>query len=145
MNPIRIARLAALALAVAFVGCDNPPAPTPSPAPAPGPGPNPTPAPAPDAKPAETKSAEAKAGKPLDIAGAKLNDDEIKEINKIEPEADRKVALEQKLCPVSGEHLGSMEVPIKLTLKGQTVYICCGGCKKEAEAKPDEALAKLGK
>ena len=98
-----------------------------------------------EAKPADTKSAAAKPAKSLDVAGTKLTDDEIKEISKIEPEADRKIALEQKLCPMSGDHLGSMEEPIKVTLKGQSVFLCCGGCKKGAEADPAGTLAKLGK
>jgi hypothetical protein len=142
MYLIRTSRWAALALVAAIAGCDNATTPTPAPSPTPTPAPAAKPA---EGKPAETKPADAKAVKPLDIAAAKLTDDEIAEINKIEPASDRKVALEQKLCPQSGDHLGSMEVPIKVTLKGQTVFLCCGGCKKEAEAKPDETLAKLGK
>jgi hypothetical protein len=142
MNLIRTSRWAVLALVAAIAGCDTATTPTPAP--------NPTPAPAPAAKPgetkpSETKAADAKAEKPLDIAAAKLTDEEIAEVNKLEPAGDRKIALEQKLCPVSGDHLGSMETPIKVTLKGQTVFLCCGGCKKGAEAKPDETLAKLGK
>ena len=140
MNPIRTSRWVTLALAAALVGCDSAPSPAPPPTPAPGTGPA--------AKPAENKAAEVKPAEPakkLDIAGAKLLDEEIAEIKKIEPEADQKLAMEQKLCPVSGDHLGSMEKPIKVTLKGQTVFLCCGGCKKDAEAKPAETLAKLGR
>lgn len=143
MNPIRTSRWAALALAAALVGCDNPPAPTNNPAPAPGPAAKPG-----ETKPAENKAADAKPAEPakkLDIAGAKLLDAEVAEIKKIEPEADRKIAMEQKLCPISGDHLGSMETPIKVVLKGQTVFLCCGGCKKDAESKPDATLAKLGR
>jgi hypothetical protein len=142
MRPIRTHRLAVLMLAAALVGCDSSPAPAPAPA---GPQNTPSSPAAPGAKPAETKSADAKPVKPLDVAGTKLSDDEIKEISKIEPENDRKIALEQKLCPISGDHLGSMETPVKVTLKDQAVFLCCAGCKKDAEAKPAEALAKLGK
>jgi hypothetical protein len=140
MSPMRRSCLAVLML-TALIGCDS----TPAPAPAEPGKVAPNPSQTGEAKPAETKSAGATPVKALDVAGTKLSDDEIKEISKIEPEAERKIALEQKLCPSSGEHLGSMETPVKVTLKGQTVFLCCGGCKKEAEAKPDEMLAKLGK
>lgn len=56
------------------------------------------------------------------------------------PDSDRKVAEEQKTCPITGEALGSMGVPIKLTLKGQTVFLCCSGCQDKAEADPDKTL-----
>jgi hypothetical protein len=134
----------------AVVGCDSSSSTTPAPAesqklpPYPGPGAK-GPLKPEDVKPEQKKAADAKPAKPLDVAGTKLSDDEIKEISKIEPEAERKIALEQKLCPSSGDHLGSMETPVKVTIKGQTVFLCCAGCKKEAEAKPDEMLAKLGK
>ncbi|HEY2158173.1 MAG TPA: hypothetical protein VGH33_21265 [Isosphaeraceae bacterium] len=144
MNPIRASRWAALALAAALVGCDSSTAPTTAPADSQKLPPKPSDERG-EAKPADKKAADAKPVKALDVAGTKLSDDEIKEISKIEPEAERKIALEQKLCPSSGDHLGSMETPVKVTIKGQTVFLCCAGCKKEAEAKPDEMLAKLGK
>lgn len=58
-------------------------------------------------------------------------------------EADRAAALAQKVCPVSGEPLGEMGPPVKVTVKGRDVYLCCENCRKELEAKPDEYLAKL--
>jgi YHS domain-containing protein len=57
--------------------------------------------------------------------------------------ADRELAMKQKLCPVSGEALGSMGPPLKMEVKGQTVFLCCEGCKEELLAKPDEYLAKI--
>ncbi len=149
MSPMRSLCLPALML-VAFVGCDSSSsttAPAPSDSqklpPYPGPGAK-GPLKPEDAKPAE-KKADAAPAKPLDVAGTKLSDGEIAEISKIESEADRKIALEQKLCPVSGEHLGSMDKPVKVMVKDQAVFVCCGGCKKDVETKPAEALAKLGK
>ena len=59
------------------------------------------------------------------------------------PEADRKPALAQRLCPVTGAALGSMGVPIKITLRGQTVYLCCKGCIGKAKRSPEEMLKKL--
>jgi hypothetical protein len=58
-------------------------------------------------------------------------------------EADRKLAELQKICPIEEELLGSHGVPIKLTIKDKPVFICCKGCKEDAEKKPDETLKKV--
>ena len=58
---------------------------------------------------------------------------------------DRKLAEAQKTCPVSGEPLGEMGTPIKLTVKGQELFICCEACRKPIEKNPDKYLAKLNK
>lgn len=49
----------------------------------------------------------------------------------------------QKTCPVTGEELGSMGKPIPVTVKGQTVYVCCRGCAAKAQADPDKTLAAV--
>lgn len=49
----------------------------------------------------------------------------------------------QKTCPVTGEELGSMGRPVPVTLRGQTVYVCCRGCVAKAQADPDKALAAV--
>jgi Cu(I)/Ag(I) efflux system membrane fusion protein len=59
------------------------------------------------------------------------------------PAEDRMLAEKQRICPVSGELLGSMGAPIKVDVEGQPVFICCEGCKEELLAKPEEYLAKL--
>lgn len=61
------------------------------------------------------------------------------------PEADRKLAEKQKLCPVTDDPLGSMGVPVKVEVKNQTVFLCCQGCVEELKADPDKYLAKLKK
>lgn len=59
-------------------------------------------------------------------------------------EADQKLALEQKFCAVqSHERLGSMGVPAKLELDGQTVFLCCEGCEKSAKSDPEKTLARV--
>jgi YHS domain-containing protein len=58
-------------------------------------------------------------------------------------ETDRAAALAQKICPVSGETLGGMGAPIKVTVKGRDVFLCCPNCREKLEANPDEYLAKL--
>jgi hypothetical protein len=69
---------------------------------------------------------------------------EIREnLGKLPPE-DRKLAEQQKYCVIEDDNrLGEMGVPIKLMIKGQPVFICCKGCRKQAEADPDKALAKV--
>lgn len=49
----------------------------------------------------------------------------------------------QKTCPVMGEELGSMRPPIPVTVKGQTVYVCCRGCASKVQRDPDTYLAKV--
>jgi hypothetical protein len=58
-------------------------------------------------------------------------------------EADRTAALAQKTCPVSDEALGSMGTPIKVTVAGRDVFICCESCRDSLVADPDKYLAKL--
>jgi hypothetical protein len=58
---------------------------------------------------------------------------------------DRALAVKQKICPVSGERLGSMGAPMKVDVKGRAVFICCDGCREQLLAKPDEYLAKIDK
>jgi hypothetical protein len=59
------------------------------------------------------------------------------------PPADRESAEIQKVCPISGEPLGSMGVPIKITEAGQSVFLCCKGCEEEAKKNFDAIVAKL--
>jgi Cu(I)/Ag(I) efflux system membrane fusion protein len=61
------------------------------------------------------------------------------------PETDRLAAEKQHMCPVSGEMLGTMGAPLKVTAKGQDVWLCCKGCKDKLLENPDEYLAKLSK
>ena len=59
------------------------------------------------------------------------------------PADDKALAEAQKVCPVTGEPLGSMGVPVKVTLKGQAVFLCCKGCVGKAEKDPDAVLKKV--
>lgn len=47
----------------------------------------------------------------------------------------------QKTCPVTGDTLGSMGEPIPVSVKGETVYVCCKGCVRRVQADPDKYLA----
>ncbi len=57
--------------------------------------------------------------------------------------ADRTAAEKQKICPVSGELLGSMGTPRKVTINGRVVFLCCRGCQATFKKDPDKYLAKL--
>lgn len=61
----------------------------------------------------------------------------------LEDEADRQAAREQAICPVSGEPLGSMGKPIRLTVEGQEVFICCSGCEDALREDPQTYLSKI--
>lgn len=70
-------------------------------------------------------------------------DDVAVERAKLGP-ADRALVDAQEWCVIqSDERLGSMGPPTKLDIKGQPVFVCCKGCKKNAEADPDKTLAKV--
>ena len=55
----------------------------------------------------------------------------------------RALAAEQRLCPVTGKPLGSMGPPIKLTVAGRTVLVCCEGCEGPLSKSPEKYLPKL--
>lgn len=61
---------------------------------------------------------------------------------KLSPE-DQALAEKQKVCPVSGEPLGSMGTPVKITVKDREVFLCCSGCEDAIKKEPDKYLAKL--
>ena len=49
----------------------------------------------------------------------------------------------QRTCPVTGEELGSMGDPISVTVKDETIFVCCQGCVKKVQQNPDKYLAKV--
>ena len=58
--------------------------------------------------------------------------------------ADKKLALEQLLCASQeNSKLGSMGIPIKFTIEGQTAFVCCDGCLKEAKTESAKTIARL--
>jgi hypothetical protein len=58
--------------------------------------------------------------------------------------SDRALAEKQKICPVSGEPLGEMGPPKKVSVAGHDVFICCGSCEEPLNKEPDKYLAKVG-
>ena len=70
-------------------------------------------------------------------------DDEIAlAMAELSPE-DRTLAMAQKLCPVGDSPLGSMGKPVKVSVKGRAVFLCCDGCERAVKEDPDAILAKL--
>jgi Cu(I)/Ag(I) efflux system membrane fusion protein len=89
-----------------------------------------------DAAPADARPSTAPSATDSDAAEIKAA------LAKLSP-ADRKAAELQKECPINeGSQLGSMGVPVKLTLAGETVFVCCEGCQEEALADPKGTLEK---
>jgi YHS domain-containing protein len=106
-------------------------------------------------KPAEQGVEKAKAAKPEPAqtvpakgpeksAPSAAESEIAKNLAQLSPE-DRAAAERQKVCPVSGQPLGSMDKPVKVTVKGQTVFLCCPGCEEDLKKDPDKYLAKLKK
>lgn len=88
-----------------------------------------------EAPPAE-EAAEAAAA-PADVPP------EVAEARAELPEADRQLVVAQEVCPVSGKTLGSMGKPIKLTVDGREVFICCEGCEEPLKSEPQKHLETL--
>jgi Cu(I)/Ag(I) efflux system membrane fusion protein len=58
---------------------------------------------------------------------------------------DRQLAERQRVCPVADLPLGSMGVPPKVEIDGQTVFICCEGCRSALLRNTQKYLRKLAK
>ena len=49
----------------------------------------------------------------------------------------------QKLCPVTGEELGSMGPPIAVNAMGKKIYVCCESCVTAVRRNPEKFLQKV--
>jgi len=98
-------------------------------------------APAEKAAPKEEGKAEEKKA---DASPAKetLTSEDLAQIAKL-PADDKALAMAQIVCPVSGEHLGSMGAPVKVTAEGKTFLLCCKSCNADVKKNPKEVVAKL--
>lgn len=61
---------------------------------------------------------------------------------------DLRLVEAQQCCPIHerGEppvSLGARGVPVKITIKGQVVFLCCRDHIKKAQANPDKTLAEV--
>ena len=118
------ALLAVAAFSIAMIGCSEAP----------------QPAPATDAAPHAQHSHDGHDGHEHD---AGQEHDEQAEALATLSEEDRALAEKQRICPVSGQPLGSMGVPVKVTVKDRDVLLCCEGCRGSIVEDPDTYLAKL--
>ncbi|MCC6127236.1 MAG: efflux RND transporter periplasmic adaptor subunit [Pirellulales bacterium] len=73
---------------------------------------------------------------------ADVSDEALKNIEKLPPE-DQKPAKQQRLCPITNLPLGSMGVPVAISLDGQKVFLCCAGCIEKAKKNAEETLKKI--
>jgi hypothetical protein len=77
------------------------------------------------------------------VADLKLETTIQTNLDKLKPD-DRKLAVAQKFCAVQTKNrLGSMGTPVEVTLKGQTVFLCCDECVDQAKGDPDKTLATV--
>lgn len=74
---------------------------------------------------------------------AGMTDVQQKNLAKLSPD-DQQAAAKQGVCPISGDPLGAMGMPVKIELDGHTVFLCCEDCRADAMKKKDEVLKKLG-
>jgi hypothetical protein len=54
--------------------------------------------------------------------------------------ADQAAINAQRVCKVSGEPLGSMGAPIKVTRGDRVIFLCCQSCIKRVQGNPDQYL-----
>jgi len=88
---------------------------------------------------AKTKSAESATATPSE-------DPEVTEALATLSQEDRALAKSQKFCAVQTDSLlGSMGKPIKIDVKGQSVFLCCKGCKTKAMNDSEATLAAVAK
>ncbi|MGN6546160.1 MAG: efflux RND transporter periplasmic adaptor subunit, partial [Aureliella sp.] len=78
----------------------------------------------------------------LDFATSRLTSEQLAQIAKLPPD-DQTLAKQQVLCPVTKEPLGSMGKPLKVSIDGDSVFVCCKGCVKAAEANAAETLEQV--
>ncbi len=77
-------------------------------------------------------------------AGATSEDDAgVEEVFKQLSPEDRKVAEGQVYCPILKTRLGTMGVPVKVVLKGRSVFLCCPLCVNKAKANERRTLDKV--
>jgi hypothetical protein len=57
---------------------------------------------------------------------------------------DQRLAEKQKYCPIMPEvRLGEMGTPYKVVVKGETVFVCCRNCLRQARDDPEKALVAM--
>jgi Cu(I)/Ag(I) efflux system membrane fusion protein len=62
-------------------------------------------------------------------------------LNKLSPQ-DRPLVEAQGYCPVLGNRLGSMGLPVPVMIQGQKIFLCCKMCVKKAKTNEKRTLAR---
>lgn len=57
--------------------------------------------------------------------------------------ADRELAQQQRICPVTRAPLGSMGTPTSVVVQSRKVFLCCRGCEAALLAEPEKYLSQL--
>ena len=73
---------------------------------------------------------------------AQLTKDELNNIAKLTP-ADQLFVKQQVLCPITMEPLGSMGIPLKVSIGNDLVFVCCAACKKSVLKEPEKILEQV--
>ena len=98
-------------------------------------------------KKSDAKSGSAKTNDaPVNPALKDLPKEQQQALSKLS-EADLKLVLAQKKCPVGGA-LGSMGTPVKVTHEdypNEAIFVCCKGCTDEVKKDFKNILAKIKK
>lgn len=55
----------------------------------------------------------------------------------------RLIEVGNKICPVSGEGVGTMGGPLQVEYKGKLYNLCCAGCEGVFLADPEKYIAKI--
>jgi Cu(I)/Ag(I) efflux system membrane fusion protein len=58
-------------------------------------------------------------------------------------ERDEAIAALQKVCPVTGDKLGSMGTPVRAVVDLRVVMLCCASCKEKLADRPAYYLARM--
>ncbi len=56
--------------------------------------------------------------------------------------ADQAAIRAQRVCAVAGSRLGGMGTPVKVTISGKALFLCCKGCLAKVRKNPESYLAK---
>ena len=67
----------------------------------------------------------------------------LKNIDMLPNDEDRRQAKVQGICPITDRPLGWMGAPVKITLRGRSLFVCCKNCVGKAKADPEGTLKKL--
>ena len=59
------------------------------------------------------------------------------------PVAEQIEALKQRTCPVTKQLLGSMGKPIRVSVSGRSLFVCCDGCVDSVKENPAKYLNSI--